>query len=137
MLAIYAYDLWLGTPDREAFYSKLSQDFRDRYEKEIKNNMAAAAERAKRTWQLTKPAADYAGKYVNELLGTIVITNKGSDLNVTMGNIKIVPTPFTQPDTIRVEMTPGTGEVIKFNKDAEGKFGSLTYGDATFTKVAP
>lgn len=137
MLATYAYDSLLGSPDRETFYSKMLQDFRDRYEREIKNNMASAAERAKRTWQLSKPAAEYAGKYVNDLLGTIVITSKGSDLNVSMGNINVVPTPFTQPDTIRVEMTPGRGEVIRFNQNAEGKFGSLNYGDTTFVKVAP
>ena len=137
MLAVYAYDALLGTADREANYSKLLQDFRNQYERETANITASAADRAKRTWQLTAPLAEYTGRFVNELLGTIVITNKGSGLNVSMGNINVVPTPFTQPDTIRVEMEPGRGEVIKFDKNADGKFPSLSYRNATFTKAAP
>jgi len=54
-----------------------------------------------------------------------------------MGKLNTVSTPFTQPDTIRVVMQPGgNGEVIGFEKDAEGKFGSMTYGGFTFKKLA-
>ena len=53
-----------------------------------------------------------------------------------MGNINTVATPFTQKETIRVVMSPGgNGEVIGFIKDTDGKFGSLNYAGATFTKV--
>jgi hypothetical protein len=48
-----------------------------------------------------------------------------------------VATPYTQKETIRVELEPGGGgEVIGFTKDADGNFTSLNYNGITFTKVA-
>jgi hypothetical protein len=53
-----------------------------------------------------------------------------------MGRINTVSTPFTEKDTIRVEMLPGgSGEVIKFNKEADDRVVSLSYANATFTRV--
>ena len=99
---------------------------------------AEAASRAKREWQLTKPFTDYAGNYRNDLLGTIEIEAKEKALAVRMGYMYTVATPFTEKDTIRVVMLPGgNGEVIGFVKDAEGKFGAMSYGGVTFTKLAP
>ncbi len=137
LLATYAYDLLLGSPNVESDYSKQLQEFVDSYEKGKQQQMRAAADRAKRTSQLTRPLAEYAGKYVNELFGTVQVDAGGSDLTVKMGNISVVSTPFTAPETIRVEMVPGSGEVIKFNKDSEGKIVSITYASATFARSAP
>ena len=70
-------------------------------------------------------------------MGTIEIVAKEKALAVRMGFMNTVATPFTEKDTIRVVMAPGgNGDVIAFVKDAEGKFGSLTYTGATFTKLA-
>ena len=137
MFAAYAYDWWLRTENLEADYSKQLQETVTAYESRKQGIAAEAAGRAKREWQLTKPFTDYAGKYTNDLLGTIEIVAKEKALAVRMGNINTVATPFTQKDTIRVVMLPGgNGEVIGFVKDAEGKFGSLNYAGITFTKVA-
>ena len=55
-----------------------------------------------------------------------------------MGKLYTVATPYTDKDTIRVVMLPGGGgEVMGFVKDANGKFGSISYGGVTFTKLAP
>jgi CubicO group peptidase (beta-lactamase class C family) len=135
MLAAYAYDWWLRTENLEADYAKQLQETATAYESRKQGIAAEAAGRAKREWQLTKPFTDYAGKYTNDLLGTIEIIAKEKALAVRMGNINTVATPFTQKDTIRVVMLPGgNGEVIGFEKDAEGKF-SLNYGGVKFTKV--
>jgi CubicO group peptidase (beta-lactamase class C family) len=137
MLAAYAYDWWLRTENLEADYAKQLQETLTAYESRKQGIAADAAGRAKREWQLTKPFTDYAGKYTNDLLGTIEIVTKEKALAVRMGNINTVATPFTQKDTIRVVMLPGgNGDVIGFVKDAEGKFGSLNLGGVTFTKVA-
>jgi CubicO group peptidase (beta-lactamase class C family) len=137
ILAAYAYDWWLRTENLQADYIKQLQDTAATYERRKQEIVAAAATRAKREWQLTKPLTDYAGKYSNDLLGTIEIVAREKALAVRMGNINTVATPFTQPDTIRVVMLPGgNGDVIGFVKDAEGKFGSLNYGGVTFAKVA-
>jgi CubicO group peptidase (beta-lactamase class C family) len=137
MFAAYAYDWWLRTENLDADYARQVQETVTAYESRKRGIAAEAAERTKREWQLTKPFTDYAGKYTNDLLGTIEILAKEKALAVRMGNLNTVATPFTQKDTIRVVMLPGgNGEVIGFAKDAEGKFGSLNYGGATFTKVA-
>jgi CubicO group peptidase (beta-lactamase class C family) len=136
MVATYALDWWLNTENVEAEYAKKLQDLFDNYEKRKSQVHSAALERAKRTWQLTKPFADYAGKYRNDIHGTIEISARENALAVRMGKINTVSTPFTEKDTIRVEMLPGgNGEVIKFNKEADDRVVSLNYANATFTRV--
>ncbi len=137
MLAAYAYDWWLRTENFEADYAKQLQETVTAFENRKKGIAGEAAQRAKREWQLTKPFADYAGKYTNDLHGTMEIVAKEKALVVRMGNINTVATPFTQKDTIRVVMLPGgNGEVIGFVTDAEGKISSLNFNGVTFTKVA-
>ena len=136
MFAAYAYDWWLRTENLDADYAKQLQETLTAYERRKQGIAAEAAQRAKREWQLTKPFADYGGKYTNDLLGTIEIVAKEKAFAVRMGKLNTVATPYTQPDTIRVVMLPGgNGDVIGFVKDAEGKF-SLNFGGVTFTKVA-
>lgn len=137
MLAAYAYDWWLQTANLEVDYARQLQETLTAYENRKQSIAADAARRAKREWQLTKPFTDYAGKYQNDLLGTIEIEAKEKALAVRMGKMYTVATPYTDKDTIRVVMLPGGGgEVMGFVKDAEGKFGSMTYGGVTFTKLA-
>ena len=137
ILAAYAYDWWLQTENLETDYAKQLQETLTRYEKVKQQIAAEAAARTKREWQLTKPFSDYAGKYRNDLLGTIEITAQEKSLAVRMGNMYAVATPYTEKDTIRVVMQPGgNGDVIGFIKDADGKIGSMNYGGFTFTRFA-
>ena len=121
----------------EAAYTKQLDDLTDLYEKRKQQSHASAVERSKRRWTLSKPFADYSGKYANEMFGTMEIIARENALEVRLGNINTIATPFTQKDTIRVEMLPGgNGEVIGF-KEVDGKFVSLNYGGLTFTRVGP
>ena len=135
MLATYAYDWWLNRENLEADYAKQLQDLFDTYERRKQQLHASALERAKRTWQLSKPFAEYAGKYASDIHGTIEIAAKENALAVRMGKINTVSTTFTEKETIRVEMLPGgSGEVIKFNLSGD-KPESLVYAGTTFTRV--
>ena len=137
MLAAYAYDWWLRTENFEADFTKQVQDTVTAYASRKQGIAAEAAQRAKREWQLTKPFADYAGTYANDILGTVEITAMEKAVAVRMGKMNAVATPYTDKDTIRVVMLPGgNGDVIGFAKDADGKVGSLNWGGFTFTKVA-
>jgi CubicO group peptidase (beta-lactamase class C family) len=137
MLAAYAYDWWLHTENFEADFDKQIQETLTAYENRKQGMAAEAAGRATREWQLTQPLADYAGKYTNDLQGTIEIVPQGKALAVRMGNINTVATPYTQKDSIRVVMLPGgNGEVIAFVKDSEGRISSFNLSGVTFTKVA-
>jgi CubicO group peptidase (beta-lactamase class C family) len=135
LLAAYVYDWWLNTEDLETNYAKQLDEFARAYETRRGQAHASALERAKRTWQLSRPFADYAGRYTNDLRGTIEIAPRDNALFVRMGKMNTVATPFTEKDTIRVEMEPGgNGEVIRFNL-AGDRPESLIYAGATFTRV--
>jgi len=136
MLAAYAYDWWLQTENFEADYAKQLQQTVAGYENIRQGIAAEAAKRAKREWQLTKPFSDYAGKYVNDLQGTIEISAKNKSLVVRMGNLNTIATPFTQKDAIRVVLQPGgNGEVMVFGKDSADRVTSLNFAGVTFAKV--
>jgi len=136
LLATYAYDWWMNTENLEADYVRQLDEFVRAYETRRGQAHAEALGRAKRTWQLTKPFADYAGRYTNDLRGTIEIAPRENALFVRMGKMNAVATPFIEKDTIRVEMEPGgNGEVIKFNKEADDRIVSLSYANSTFTRV--
>ena len=135
MVAAYGYDRWLNTENLEADYAKQLQDFASQYETRKKQVHASALERAKRTWQLSKPLTAYAGTYRNDLFGTIQISAKGDAPAVRMGNLNTIATPFTEKDTIRVEMVPGgNGEVIRFNFNGES-VASLNYAGVDFRRM--
>jgi CubicO group peptidase (beta-lactamase class C family) len=133
LFATYAYDSLNGMDGVGAEYAKQLNDAVESYAKGKEKMRASAAQRAARTSQLTMPLAAYAGEYKSDYYGTINVSVKDGGLFIKMGNIEVVPTPFTQKETVRVELVPGSGEVIKFNA-ADGKAVSLSYSGAVFTK---
>jgi hypothetical protein len=56
-------------------------------------------------------------------------------LGVRNGYINVVSTPYTEKETIRVEMQPGQGEVIAFEAGSDGKIVALNYSGLRFTRV--
>lgn len=134
ILTTYAFDWLNGQADLAAIYDKQLADTVSQYPRIIQQVRGGFDDRAKRTSQLTLPLDAYAGRYSNEFWGTIEIAPSGSSLNVKMGNISYLATPFTDKDTIRVELIPGQGEVIGFQKNDEGKLVSLKYGGSIFTR---
>jgi CubicO group peptidase (beta-lactamase class C family) len=138
LIALYIYDRLLGVENVDTEFEKNLAQFVDRYADLKRQQQASFADRAKRTWQLSKPFAAYSGRFINDMLGTIDITAPTiggvEKLKVVLGNMNCIATPYTQKDTIRVELTPGQGEVIKFNMAADGTIESLAYGDQVFKK---
>ena len=135
LLAAYAYDRLLGTDTAENYLKQL-QDISRQYG-QMKEQMAASVKsRASRTSQLSHPLADYVGRYSNELLGNIDVVIEQNTLAIRMGYLHVVSTPFTEKETIRVEMVPGQGEVIKFDANSDGKIDSLTYSGLRFMRTA-
>jgi CubicO group peptidase (beta-lactamase class C family) len=134
LLATYAYDRWLGTETSES-YDKQLQDIVEQYGKMKQAQIASVRSRSARTSQLTRPLADYVGSYSNDMLGNIDIVVEQNTLGVRMGYLHVVSTPFTEKETIRVEMIPGQGEVIKFETNGDGTVDSLTYAGMKFARA--
>jgi CubicO group peptidase (beta-lactamase class C family) len=134
LLATYAYDRWLGTETPES-YDKQLQDIVEQYGKMKQAQIASVRSRSARTSQLTRPLTDYVGSYSNDMLGNIDIVVEQNTLSVRMGYLHVVSTPFTEKETIRVEMIPGQGEVIKFETNGDGTVDSLTYAGMKFARA--
>jgi hypothetical protein len=75
---------------------------------------AERATRATRPWRLTLPLAAYTGRYCNRDYGMIGVTAEGERMRVSMGLMNSVAEPFTDPDSVRVELRPNNGTAVQF-----------------------
>ena len=114
VVANYAYDVLLAKPGREAKYDSLLAAAKAdlaRIAERIRNERAAIAARPR---TLTRPISEYTGVYGNPLLGEMRIREERDTLIVSIGQLSSRAGNFTQPNTIRVELDPGSGQVIQF-----------------------
>lgn len=134
LLTDFAYDALLQPEGWKTSYEE-EKDQLVKQGKAVQKRIAEdRAKRAKRTWTLTQPFKNYTGTFTNDLFGTFSIKQKGKEkLEVTMGNMHCIATPFTKKNTIRVELQPGSGEVVKFEFD-DGKVASAEIDGIKFLK---
>ena len=132
LIAAYAYDVMLGKPDVDAAYETHLAKMRTETDEAIGRIRADLEKRRQRPPSLTRNATAYAGRYANDLYGTIAIT---SDLRASLGQLAAPLEPFTQPDTARVELMPGSGEVLYFQFANGDRAESLKYRDEVFRRV--
>jgi CubicO group peptidase (beta-lactamase class C family) len=135
MISHYLYSLYLNNPKAESNFKdnlgriikfiKLSKKSLKKSEKQM----------AKRQYQLSQPLQTYAGTYTSDLFGTIEITTDQDNLSLSSGNILSKSTPYPQQDSIRVELTPGEGEIMAFKLNRDNKAESLTVSGIQYTKL--
>ena len=135
ILAAFIYDRVAGVDNAEEKLSKMIVELETRYAKNLEATQKSFADRAKRTSQLTLPLESYVGKYRHELLGDIDVNIGNNTLAVSFGNLYAVSTPYTQKETIRVELIPGTGKVISFRADDQNKINMLSYDGNEYKRV--
>jgi hypothetical protein len=135
-VATFVYDWWLGLPDIEAVYTERTEDLVAQREQARERVASGRASRAERTWQLTEPLDVYTGTYVSPKIGTAVVTIQTGTLAVRLGNMFAVSTPYTQTNTIRVELIPGRGQVFGFDVDEAGKVTGAFLNDVKFERVS-
>ncbi|MEZ6023224.1 MAG: serine hydrolase domain-containing protein [Hyphomonadaceae bacterium] len=128
-LADYVYNR-TGHDDADARFADALEQRRGLIEQFRARGAADRANRASREWRLSRERAAYAGTYESEAWGRIEVEARGSDLIVQYGVMRATAEPFTQPDSIRVELVPGTGEPIQFLGEGEQPSGLRTRGGA-------
>jgi CubicO group peptidase (beta-lactamase class C family) len=134
-LNLYIYDRLLETPNIDTVYA-------ERLAK-LKSDMAAAKagylaeieKRSRRPWMLQHPNSAYVGRYENPMWGTIVIEEENSRLTASFAQLKGVLEAYTEPETARVELVPGSGEVLRFQIGSDGTAETLRFGDEVFRRV--
>jgi CubicO group peptidase (beta-lactamase class C family) len=135
LLATYAYDWWLQTDGMDTVYAKKQKELIEAYEGFRKASDKSTADRAKRPSKLSMPGSAYEGVYKNEFMGEIRVFLKDTTLHVTIGNMESASTFFTEDESIRVELIPGSGEVIKFNKNEMNIITKLVYNNFEFLRM--
>jgi len=115
VIATYAYDLLLGRPGVNAKYAAERE--------RMVANAAEARQRIRADWErraARPPTPDerkpfFAGTYENEQMGTVEVRlRENRELWATLGNLSARLDPFTSADALRVELLPGSGQVMQF-----------------------
>lgn len=130
-LADRIYEWWLGrelASPADAIDGFLS--LRDQYAKAID---ADVAHRRKRSWNLEARPSAYAGDYESKELGTLHIARQDSSFAVSLGLMRCVAEPYPEPNSMRVELMPGHGEILQFEL-SNGEAVSASYGGIRFLK---
>jgi CubicO group peptidase (beta-lactamase class C family) len=115
VIATYAYDLLLGRPGVNAKYAAERErlaananDMRQRIRADYQRRAARPPTPDER-----KPF--FVGTYDNEMMGTVdVRLRENRELWATLGNLSARLDPYTNPEALRVELLPGSGQVLQF-----------------------
>jgi CubicO group peptidase (beta-lactamase class C family) len=134
LVANYAYDWFAGMPDVDAVYDgKLGELVvrRDRRREGLAGNLAARAQRPR---TLSRTNAAYVGDYVNAAYGTLSVREDGDGLRLSIGVQSAMAENFTDPESLRVELTPYSGQIVVFRLDADARPASLDYDGETYVR---
>lgn len=135
LIATYAYDWWFGIENVDEEHLRKLEELAKAWEVGKKSEQDGAATRAKRSSQLSFPLEIYTGKYENSNFGTLEIYIQRDSLVVKHGIMKSVATPFTEKETVRVELIPGSGQTLKFMMNAGDTVEAAILGNREFKKI--
>ena len=134
MFASYVYDRLLGKENVDAKYRDEAAKLRTRIDDQMARARADLERRAKRSPSLLRDRNAYAGVYTNEKYGTLTVAPDKEGLVATVGILRAPLEPFEQPDTARVELIEGSGEVLRFVFDGSDKAEAIKWRDETFQR---
>ena len=135
MISEYVYDSLLEKPDAEKKSAERLEKLAATNAQRRSAYVAEIEKRSQRQWMLQHPNAAYAGRYENPLYGTLTIEPQGTNLQASIGALHGVLEAFTQPETARVELIPGTGEVLQFQIGSDGNAETLRWRDEVFRRI--
>jgi CubicO group peptidase (beta-lactamase class C family) len=128
-LAAHLYDRMLGKPESDPL-PKIVAALKEQRERFLDN----VAQRAKRPWMLKHPSGAYVGRYENPAYGTMIIEQRGDQLVTSLAQLRSVVEAFTEPESGRVELVPGSGSVLRFTFNGD-MVESLKWDDEVFRPV--
>ena len=133
LIATFIYDYFLekkGWVD----YDKDINTFTEKLNQGRKMISASIVERNNRPGTLSLPLSNYSGTYASDEYGIFTIQETPSALKVSIGNLQCVSTSFKNKESIRVELIPGSGQIVQFFID-NNKISSLKYDGINFKKI--
>ncbi|HUF70615.1 MAG TPA: serine hydrolase domain-containing protein [Longimicrobiales bacterium] len=114
LVANYIYDRLDGRGDLAPTYTARKEALRASIEKDRLSMQKHLAEREARTPTLLRDPSAYVGTYSSRDMGDLTISRDGNELRASIGQLQGTLEPFTEPESARVELVPGSGEVLRF-----------------------
>lgn len=125
LIASYTFDYYAEREDLDPYYNNLLNEYKTLLINGFKGQEASLQKRLKRTWNLELSREKYTGTFYSKSTGDIKVELINNKFIATMGILKSDPaTPFTEKNSMRFELIPNSGTVIKFNVE-NGKVISL------------
>lgn len=129
LIATKAYNIYLGeTTSLKPFQKILSENLRD-----WKKFGIGVEKLNQYDWNLSLPKEAYSGNYQNPNLGNTTITYEEGDLYIKIGHLKGKTIPYSEKNTMLVELYSHTRKKIKFSIEA-GKIKSLFFDNKLYIK---
>lgn len=135
LIAAFAYDVLLGKPNVEQAYDAHLAKMRGDANAQLERVRADIEKRRQRKPSLTRARSAYAGTYSNDAYGSLQIRMDGDALRASIGQLAAPLEPFTEPETARVELVPGQGEVLKFVFEGDDHANAVQWRDEVFRRV--
>ncbi|ATC31528.1 penicillin-binding protein [Caulobacter vibrioides] len=114
LVANYVYDRLAGRDDLDAVYNGELTALKIRIDKRRAGLAASRADRARRAWSLGQPNSHYVGSYRNRLMGRLEIAEVDGRLLVRAGPMTALAEAGAEPETVRVELVPMSGQILRF-----------------------
>lgn len=125
----------IGGCDVDSAVNEFSASARPLIENVLAANERHAAALAERTWRLRLPKSSYCGTFHHSGYGTLKIGIDQEDrLELRTGPIRSTLQPYPNDDAARAELVPGRGQVLEFDRIAEGIHG-LLFAGAYFARL--
>jgi CubicO group peptidase (beta-lactamase class C family) len=132
LIANFVFDRTAGRDNARALFDAgLNTLIADR-DRMIERVSADRARRKAQPWKLKQQFSGYAGTYRNELYGDIEIRTISGGMEIIFGVMRASAEPGADPETVRVELVPATGEIIKFQDTARP---ALEYSGAIYERI--
>lgn len=114
LIANYVYDRLAGREDLSTAYDAELAALKARVDKRRTGLAASRADRARRPWSLGRPNSHYVGAYRNPLTGRLDVVEVEGRLTVRAGVMTAVGEAGADPETLRVELVPISGQTLRF-----------------------
>ncbi len=134
LVSAYAYDRLLNVPDVDKTYTEKLAELRARFDTVKANTVAEVEKLAARKWMLGHPLSAYTGRYEGATYGTLTVEQRGTTLVASIGRLSGELTPFTEAESARVELIPGTGSVLRFVFTSADKADAVKFGEEMMTR---
>ena len=134
LVANYAYDRFAGLPDLNAVYEAKLDELAVRRDRRRAGLAAGLQARAQRPRTLSLPDAAYVGDYASAAYGVMAVRETDGRLVLSIGVQSAVAENYTDPESLRVELTPLVGEVVAFRLGADGRPIALDYDGDVFLR---